>query len=164
MAQALPTSAVVAATEAASRCVSDAFGVSSEALLGRTRRPGVAVPRMALYLLLRDRFGLSWAAIGGAVRRDHATVIHGVRRCRALATHSPAIGDAMKAATAALLASATFQDWQPRAARFVLGYVDGRPVDAEEPFRRPADRCAQAGCGVPRAEHGSGHASAKVAA
>jgi hypothetical protein len=164
MARALPTSAVLAAAEATAGCVAEAFGVPREALLGRTRRPEAAIPRMACYLLLRERFGLSWAAIGEAMRRDPATVIHGVGRCRQLARHSAALRGSLDASLAGLRATRVSQDWQPRAARFVLGFVDGRPVDADDAFRRPTDRCAQAGCGLTRAEHHAGHAASRAAA
>ncbi len=57
--------------------VSEAFGVSSERLLGRERSREVALPRQVAMYLLREEGGVSLPQIGEFVGgRDHTTVIY----------------------------------------------------------------------------------------
>jgi len=82
--------------------VARAFDVPAFALYGRERTARVSEARFACYLLLRQR-GLSHnevAAITG--RKDHGSVLHGLKRADWMQTHEPAFGDQLAAARAEL--------------------------------------------------------------
>jgi hypothetical protein len=88
-----PTTAIVTA-------VADAFGVTAEELLGRSRRRELVGPRQAAMALCRELTDLSYPAIARAFGdRDHTTVLHAVRAARRPSV-SPAHRQAVDAARA----------------------------------------------------------------
>lgn len=78
------------------------FGVPTARVKGYARAEGAREARFALYAALRRR-GWSYPQIGDFLDRDHATVIHGVRKAEAMVAACPDY-----AAKVAELAS-----WQP---------------------------------------------------
>jgi chromosomal replication initiation ATPase DnaA len=59
----------------------DLFAVAPDQILSRSRRPRVLAARNAVCAVMRNDFHMSYPDIGAAVDRDHATVMHAVRRC-----------------------------------------------------------------------------------
>jgi chromosomal replication initiation ATPase DnaA len=55
-----------------------ACGTTLDAMRRHNRQKGVAEARQGLMWVLYHRAGLSYAAIGRALGRDHTTIIHGV--------------------------------------------------------------------------------------
>jgi hypothetical protein len=93
-----PTTAIVTA-------VADAFGVTAEELLGRSRRRELIGPRHAAMALCRELTDLSYPAIARAFGgRDHTTVLHAVRAAQR-GSASPAHRQAVDAARARYLQS-----------------------------------------------------------
>lgn len=62
------------------------FDLDPKDLIGRKRKRSVTRARFALYAALRQR-GWSYPAIGKFIGRDHATIIHGVRKADYLMEH-----------------------------------------------------------------------------
>lgn len=59
--------------------VADAVCIQAWKLYGREKTAKIAAARQLVYYLAH-RGGMSYAAIGRAMRRDHTTVMHGVQR------------------------------------------------------------------------------------
>lgn len=57
-----------------------AYFVSTRQILGKDRHQSIAAARLAAYWLLRALCGLSYPQIGALLRRDHTTVMSGVKR------------------------------------------------------------------------------------
>ena len=68
-----------AKTSALMREWSEACGIPLDVLLGPSREAWVVESRQGLMWVLRHRLGLSYPEIGRAVKRDHTTVLHGVK-------------------------------------------------------------------------------------
>lgn len=64
------------------------FGVPTAHVKGYARADGAREARFALYAALRRR-GWSYTRIGMFCGRDHATVIHGVRKAEAMVAACP---------------------------------------------------------------------------
>lgn len=62
-----------------------AFNVSPDDILGPSRKPDIVMARQAAMHLCRKKLGLSFPELGKAFRRDHSTVIHGIRKIGELA-------------------------------------------------------------------------------
>lgn len=62
--------------------VAEEHGVSVAALLGPCKVRELAVPRMLAYHRIRAELGYSYPRIGRIFKRDHSTIIYGVRRVR----------------------------------------------------------------------------------
>jgi chromosomal replication initiator protein len=76
------------------------FGVSRMDLVGFRRASSVNLPRQAAMLLARRLTNHSLPAIGRAIgRRDHTTVLHGIRRMEAAEQHNPALAARLAAIT-----------------------------------------------------------------
>jgi hypothetical protein len=60
--------------------VASEFGLTSEQLIAKGRRECVSIPRQMAMALLRERFNLSYQAIGEVLKRDHGTVMNGCKR------------------------------------------------------------------------------------
>jgi chromosomal replication initiation ATPase DnaA len=71
--------------------VADVWGLPERALFDRTQAHHVTEPRMVCWLLLTEEFALSSAHIGRLWKKDHATVLHGLRTIRALGETRPAV-------------------------------------------------------------------------
>jgi chromosomal replication initiator protein len=56
-----------------------AFGAAARAVLGRSRRPGLVLPRQVAMYLARRILGRPFAELSRAFSRDHTTVIHAWR-------------------------------------------------------------------------------------
>ena len=59
----------------------DLFAVAPDQIMSRSRRPRVLAARNAVCAVMRNDFHMSYPDIGAAIDRDHATVMHSVRRC-----------------------------------------------------------------------------------
>lgn len=70
--------------------VAEEFGVTTTMLLNATRAPLPALARHAAMAMLRRLTLLSLPQIGRHMRRDHTTVLHGIRRVEAMAKADPA--------------------------------------------------------------------------
>jgi chromosomal replication initiator protein len=66
-------------THAAMREWSEACAIPLDVLLGPSRERWVVEARQGLMWVLRNRLGLSFPEIGRAMKRDHSTVVHGVK-------------------------------------------------------------------------------------
>lgn len=62
-----------------------AFNVAAADILGPSRKPDLVMARQAAMYLCRKKLGLSFPELGKAFRRDHSTVIHGIRKIGELA-------------------------------------------------------------------------------
>lgn len=71
--------------ERAFRAVSAAFSIPAVELAGRRRDWPVAEARFALYTLLADDPSRLAADVARMLSRDHGTILHGLKRARALA-------------------------------------------------------------------------------
>lgn len=89
-------------TEIVNYC-SELFDVPARDILSRRRIKPIAQARFALYAALRQR-GWSYPRIGMFIGRDHATVIHGVRKAEWLMERYPSYDAKIKALAA----------WRPR--------------------------------------------------
>jgi chromosomal replication initiator protein len=77
------------------------FGVSRCDLVGFRRASSVNLPRQAAMLLARRLTHHSLTVIGRAIgRRDHTTVMHGIRRMEAAERQDPALAARLAAITA----------------------------------------------------------------
>lgn len=82
-------------TEAAHR-----FAVTVDAVLGRGRTKSVVAARQWAMCECRARYSWSYPELGRVFKRDHATVMHAVRRARTLSvlsavdSHATAISEA----------------------------------------------------------------------
>lgn len=70
-------------------------GFSEDQIVGRVRTPELCETRFAIWLSMRSR-GLSLPAIGHHFKRDHATIISGLRRAETLRA-SPAFSMLLEA-------------------------------------------------------------------
>ena len=61
-----------------------AFKVGAEDILGASRKPDLVLARQSAMYLCRKKLGLSFPELGKAFRRDHSTVIHGIRKIEEL--------------------------------------------------------------------------------
>lgn len=68
-----------AKTHAAMRQWSEACDIPLDVLLGQSREAWIVEARQGLMWVLRKRLGLSYPEIGRVMKRDHATVMHGVK-------------------------------------------------------------------------------------
>jgi chromosomal replication initiation ATPase DnaA len=68
-----------AKTHATMREWSEACAIPLDVLIGPSREAWVVEARQGLMWVLRHRLGLSYPEIGRAVRRDHSTVVDGVK-------------------------------------------------------------------------------------
>jgi hypothetical protein len=75
--------------------VGAATGVTREQMLGHSRFPVYCRARFAVYYLAR-RQGHSYPLIGTRMNRDHATVIHGVKRAAEIAVREPAYAEMLQ--------------------------------------------------------------------
>jgi len=57
------------------------YQVSPEELLGQRRSRGLAEARLAVYWLLRTLTDMSSTEIGNVLKKDHSTVLMGIKRC-----------------------------------------------------------------------------------
>jgi len=65
--------------------VSEAAGITLAELLGGSRTQPLVTFRQGTYYLLRKNFGVTYETIGAIMgRRDHATIIHGVKNFKKL--------------------------------------------------------------------------------
>ena len=69
--------------------VAGRFDVDPVALTGPGQERRVSLPRQIAMYLCRERLGLSFPEIGRLFRRDHSTVMHGVRHVAELITTNP---------------------------------------------------------------------------
>lgn len=76
---------IASATTTASR----AFEIPIRALLGRGRQKSIARARLALYAGLYRACETSYPEIGRLLKRDHTTVLYGVREAEAAAVADP---------------------------------------------------------------------------
>lgn len=65
--------------------VAEYYEVSMEDLLEQSRKAKLVRPRQVAMYLLKEHYRLSLPAIAEKMRRDHTTVLHGVRQIRAAA-------------------------------------------------------------------------------
>lgn len=85
-----------------------ASDATTTAILSRQASQATARPRFVAYYLARVAVGMTYAEIGRAIgRRDHSTVLHGVRRARLL-----------------LVSDAAFAAMARRAALILLGRLE----------------------------------------
>jgi len=68
-----------ATAERIEQLVAAELGVETRALRSAARETRIVFARQVAMFLLRDRLGLSLAAIGERYGRDHTTVLHAVR-------------------------------------------------------------------------------------
>jgi len=66
-----------------------AWDVSENDLLSRRRFPTIVLPRFAGYHLSKERTSLSFTVIGNSFRKDHTTIIHGIKKAEILLKESP---------------------------------------------------------------------------
>ena len=69
--------------------VSDEFGVPREALARENRARELSHPRQVAMLIAARHRGYSTPRIGRALRRDHSTVVYGIRAAEARAAQDP---------------------------------------------------------------------------
>lgn len=69
--------------------VAEEWGVCRDALAGENRAQRVVRPRQAVMLIAAQHCGWSTPRIGRALRRDHSTVIYGIRAAEARAAEDP---------------------------------------------------------------------------
>ena len=69
--------------------ISEAFDISKQLILGRSRIPRVAWARQVLMYLVVERCGMSAAAVGRWLGRDHGTVGYAVKHVRDVMTVYP---------------------------------------------------------------------------
>ena len=55
------------------------FGISTRAMLGRTRTRRYAYPRAVVSYILHVRYGISSTSVGRSLNRSHATVLYHCR-------------------------------------------------------------------------------------
>lgn len=58
-------------------------GLAREAVLSRCRATELVLARHEIWWSLRMRYGLPFSVIGRVFKRDHTTILHGVRRWQA---------------------------------------------------------------------------------
>lgn len=74
--------APLGAVHLVTRVVCRKFGITRRQFRKGSRSPAFAHPRFVAALVLRDVYGLSLLNIAAAIGRDHATVLHGIRKVR----------------------------------------------------------------------------------
>jgi hypothetical protein len=78
------------------RAVASEFGVTVEQLRGQRRMRNLVVPRQAAFLLAYEFTGASSPVIGRVIgKRDHTTVLYGMRSIRDRMAHSPTLNAKM---------------------------------------------------------------------
>jgi transposase len=60
--------------------VAQAYGVTTETIMGRDRNRAAAWPRQEVFYRLRHERGLSYPKIGAIFGRDHTTILHGATK------------------------------------------------------------------------------------
>jgi chromosomal replication initiator protein len=65
------------------------WGITREELLGSSRKPRFAHPRIIAAQLARELTKASLPTIGKAFSRDHSTIVHAIRRAPALLAEHP---------------------------------------------------------------------------
>lgn len=60
--------------------MTEASGVTKEAMLSKSRKREVCAARNMIWVLLHRKHYWSYARIGRVFNRDHATVVQGIRR------------------------------------------------------------------------------------
>lgn len=78
------------------------FGCGYKDILSTRRSEASVKARRAVYLLAREMTGHSLPAIGRALRKDHSTVLHGIRRAEELVKRDPLFADAVNKVRAAV--------------------------------------------------------------
>ena len=96
-------------------------GIPSAEIKGTSRRPAVAHARFAVFVACRAA-GKSLPQIGHAFRKDHTTIMHGVRRSKEIAARDQDHRDLVEALTvfAETVGQAVFQS------RRKVAFVSGR--------------------------------------
>jgi chromosomal replication initiator protein len=80
----LPAPPPPTAVQRVLQLVADHYGLTVTDLVGPSRQRQVMRPRHVAMYLLHEHLGLSYVSIGKLLRRDHSTVIFGVRRIQAV--------------------------------------------------------------------------------
>ena len=80
------TQNIYASAEAAVaiQCVSEATGVAVARILNRARPECVALARFMFYTILRRNTALTVEHIGALLKKNHTTVVHGLKRAKDL--------------------------------------------------------------------------------
>lgn len=91
-----------AAVRAVIRAVSAAWDVEPGELLSRRRPQRLALPRFAIYRLLTERSRWSINKTSKVLKRDHTSVLHGLKRASELLRHNDAWRERYHAALAEL--------------------------------------------------------------
>jgi chromosomal replication initiator protein len=87
------------------RAVAAEFGCTLEDLLGEGRPAEIALARHAAMALGRRVLGYSLPKLGRLLRRDHTTVLYGIRRIDALSADDPGFAARMDGMAAAIRAA-----------------------------------------------------------
>lgn len=66
------------------------YGVNPADIIGRKRGEELATARFEVYTRMRNEMNLSYPQIGRSLKRDHTTIIHGVKRFAEIAAKAEA--------------------------------------------------------------------------
>lgn len=76
----------------------EVFEVSTTDMLGERQTKPISRARWSVMLVLRDKRGMSYPAIGSKLGdRDHSTVIHGINRAKAIMQTDPEFAEQCRA-------------------------------------------------------------------
>lgn len=108
--------------------VGESRGFTVPELISPCRKKNLAHARMFAYLLARDLTGASYPAIGVKFRRDHSSVLYGVRRYRAIIAQEPSLAEEYErcAERIRLIASTRTEDEAQQAERLIVA-IEMRP-------------------------------------
>lgn len=110
------------------RKVAVRYRITADALESESRIRAIAWPRQVAMLLARDLARLSLPTIGRELRRDHTTVIHGLRSIEKRRAQDPGLDEDIAALTRELT-----QPVPERAAELQLAMFDGPLFDFTPP-------------------------------
>lgn len=123
-----PTRFIIAKT-------AQAFNLRPEEMWEYDQRPAVAQPRQIAMLLAHEIIGSGWAELGRVFKRDHTTILHGVRAARRMVAHDRK--KAIKIAKLRLKLTAVFSIIEQE----VVAQLEERLVTPSYPLGFKLDAC-----------------------
>ena len=97
---------IAAEPERVVNAMANQYQVSPQELLGKKRSRGLAEARLATYWLLRALTDMSSTEIGDVLKKDHSTVLMGIKRCARFRLEDNAYRERIDAMAKEILAGA----------------------------------------------------------
>jgi chromosomal replication initiation ATPase DnaA len=85
-----------AVTKIACDTVCAHFQISAEKVRSRSREINIALPRQIIFHIIRQNSDATLASIGRVFKRDHGTILHGIRAVAARKETDPHFADSLR--------------------------------------------------------------------